>query len=339
MTDLSKWSIMKNLWITIVLFLTVANVTAMAVQRNDVNSPDANSIQKLQAKSRDVNDSNNSRELLGVMEVEGPNKVAAGYIGGDAFNLGLAPLLKEYVHPRGLVNYAKLRRYRSQLDDMVGKFANLPPEVYITWSQNEKIAFWMNAYNLCTLKAIVENYPITPSRFMLLFYPANSVMHIAGLRDRTFFMIMGIQYTLDEIERDVLLGRFEEPRVLFAISYATMSSPALRAEPYLGKVLDKQFDQQARDFLARTDAFKIDESAKIVSLSPIFAMYSWRQETLLKRCGTNLLFRQHEPLERAVLNFVKDYISPANADFLKKREYSVAYINYNWQLNELPAEQ
>ncbi|MGA2914625.1 MAG: DUF547 domain-containing protein [Sedimentisphaerales bacterium] len=323
---------MRHFWITIVLFLSVANVTAVAVRRAAVNSIDTNSV-------RDVNEPNSSsKELLGVVEVEGPNTVIPGYIGGDAFNLSFAPLLKEYVNQQGLVNYAKLRRYRSQLNEAVEKISTLSPEVYITWSQDEKIAFWINAYNICTLKAVVDNYPINPSRFMLLFYPPNSVMHIAGIRDRTFFMIMGIQYTLDEIERDILLGRFEEPRVLCAITYATMSSPALRNEPYLGKMLEEQFDRQVRDFLARSDAFKIDAAAKIVSVSPIFNMYLWRQEILLKRCDTNQLFRQHPPLERAILNFIKDYVSQPNADFLKRTEYSIQYINYNWQLNEQPAQ-
>ena len=351
---------MKNLWIVIVLLLTVGclehfygdwtvtNAAAMAAQKKDANSSAESSGQKHETKTGDSNssrgdrvttgDSNNSTELQDVMEVEGPNAVMAGYIGGDAFNLGLAGLLKEYVNQQGLVNYSKMRRYRLQLNEAVEKFANLAPEVYITWSQPEKIAFWINAYNICTLKAITDNYPIKPSRFMLLFYPANSVMHIQGLRDKTYFMIMGIQYTLEEIERDILLGRFEEPRAMFAINYGTMGSAAFRTEPYLGKVLEKQFDQQLKNYFARPDAFKIDEAANIVYLSPIFKMYPWHEEPLLKRYGTNQLFRRFEPVDRAVLNFVKDYISPANAEFLKKKEYSIGYIEYNWQLNEQPPE-
>ncbi len=335
---------MKNFWITIVLLLAIANVSAMAVQRSDVNSPSASGSPQQEAENSDSNNSNNSNdsngsaELLEAIQVEGPNTVIAGYISGDAFNLGLAELLKEYVNQQGLVNYSKLRRFRLQLNEAVEKFANLAPEVYITWSQPEKVAFWINAYNICILKGIIDNYPIKPSRFMLLFYPPNSVMHIQGLRDKTYFMIMGIQYTLDEIVRDVLLGRFEEPRVLFAVSYGTLSSAPLRPEPYLGKVLEKQLDRQVKNCFANPDFFKINEAGKIVYLSPIFKMYPWHEQLLVKRYGTNRLFRRHEPVDRAALNFVKDYISPANAEFLKKREYSVNYIKYNWRLNEQPSE-
>jgi hypothetical protein len=283
------------------------------------------------------NNSSAGGELLDVVGVEGPN-TPQGYISGDAFNLSFAGLLKEYVDANGLVNYPKLRRLRIQLNNVVEKFANLKPEVYITWSQSEKIAFWINAYNICTLKGIIDNYPIRPSRFMLLFYPANSVMHIRGLRDQTYFMIMGIQYTLEEIEKDVLLGRFEEPRACFAVSYGTISSAALRSEPYIGKVLEKQLDEQIRNYLTRSDALRIDEVNKVVYLSPIFKMYKWREEAILKRYKTNRLFREQKPIDGAILNLIKDYISEANAEFLKRKEYSVEYMKYNWQLNEQPTE-
>jgi hypothetical protein len=313
---------MRSLWVVIVLLL--AGVCFGQYNANRMETGDSN-------------DSSSSGELLDVVEMEGPNTLQ-GYISGDAFNLGLAELLKEYVDENGIVNYPKLRRFRLELNNIVEKFANLKPEVYITWSQSEKTAFWINAYNICTLKGIIDNYPIKPSRFMLLFYPANSVMHIRGLRDQMYFMIMGIQYTLEEIEKDILLGRFEEPRTCFAVSYGTMGSALLRAEPYLGKVLEKQLDEQIRNYFIRPDALRIDEANKIVYLSPIFKMYKWREEAILKRYGTNRLFREQKPIDGAILNFVKDYISQANADFLKRKEYSVEYTNYNWQLNGQPTE-
>jgi len=327
---------MKNFRLIIILFITVIcspwycrDAAAITQQKSDVNTPAKSEA----VKSEPNSDANNGGELLSAAEVEGPN-TPNGYIGGDAFNLGFAGILKGYVNQQGLVNYSKLRRFRLELNDAIGKFANLKPEVYITWSRNEKIAFWINAYNICTLKGIIDNYPVKPSRFMLLFYPANSVMHISGLRDGTYFMIMGIQYTLDEIERDVLLGRFEESRVCFAVSYGTMGSAPLKAEPYIGKVLEKQLDEQMRNYFSRPEALRIDETNNVVYISPIFKMYKWHEDAFFKQYGTNKLFREHQPVDRAILNFVKDFISEPNANFLKRHQYSIEYIKYNWQLNE-----
>ncbi len=309
---------MKKLWIVIFILQFTVHGSLLASADSHWGNPD---------------DLSNNGELLDIIEL-GDSNAPDWYIGGDPFNLSFAEFLKGYVDEQGLVNYLKMRRFRLELNQAVERLTNLKPEVYITWSRNEKIAFWINAYNICTLKGVIDNYPIKPSRFMLLFYPANSVMHLAGLRNKTYFMIMGIQYTLDEIERDILLGRFEEPRACFAISYGTMSSAALRAEPYVGKVLEKQLEEQVKNYLARSDAFKIDEANKVVYLSPIFKMYPWHEEAFLKRYGTNQLFRVHESAVRAALNFVKDYISQANAEFLKRKVYSIEYTKYNWQLNE-----
>jgi hypothetical protein len=348
---------MKNLRVCIGIFAVIVCLvqtadaenssdvlTSTVREQNDIN--DVNDVNKpimLQRQADKINSDGSSNEpaagkdLLDVVAPEGPN-VPPGYISGDAFNLGFSNILKEYVDSSGLVNYPKLRRYRLVLNDAAEKMANLKPEVYITWSKNEKIAFWINAYNICTLKGIIQNYPINPSRFMLLFYPADSVMHIDGLRDKTYFMIMGIQYTLEEIERDVLLGRFTEPRACFAVCYGTISGGPLRAEPYLGKVLDKQLDEQIKNYFAKSDAFKIDDAKGTVYLSSVFGMYKWRQDAFLARYGTNKLFREYNDLDRAVLNFVKDYISEQNAEILKRKQYSIEYIKYNWQLNEQPAE-
>jgi hypothetical protein len=349
---------MKNLWVCIVLPAAIICLAQNANAKN--SSADSAPIIQEQNDVNDVNDVNEpillrkqagklspgiesdepatGKDLLDVVAPEGPN-VPPGYISGDAFNLGFSSLLKEYVNTGGLVNYPKLRRFRLVLNDAAEKMAVLKPEVYITWSKNEKIAFWINAYNICTLRGIIENYPINPSRFMLLFYPANSVMHIDGLRDKTYFMIMGIQYTLEEIERDVLLGRFTEPRACFAVCYGTIGGAPLRAEPYVGKVLDKQLEEQLKNYFAKADAFKIDSTKAIVYLSPVFKMYKWRQDAFIAGYGTNKLFREREDFDRAVLNFVKDYISHQNAEFLKRKQYSIEYTKYNWQLNEQPAEK
>lgn len=332
---------MRNFWIYAVLLAAVvlmgasASAVSLAGDQNDVNKPVKLLRNSLAGRLGESNEPAVNGELMNAVEVEGPN-TPAGYIGGDAFNLGFSKLLKDYVDKDGLVNYPKLRRFRNELNSAVEKLASIKPEVYITWSRNEKIAFWINAYNICTLKGIIDNYPIVPSKFMLLFYPASSVMHIQGLRDKTFFMIMGIQYTLDEIERDVLLGRFEEPLTCFAVCYGTLGSASLRSEPYIGKVLDEQLSEQAKDFFARPGAFKIDQTSPVVHISSIFKMYKWREESLVKKYGTNKLFREHTDIDRAILNLIKDYLSEKNEEFLTRQQYSVEYEKYNWQLNEQP---
>jgi hypothetical protein len=138
----------------LILILVLSN---FIVGTQGADSPNAISMISVNTTKSEPNDTNdtNSTDLMNVAEVEGPNS-PEGYIGGDAFNLQFSTIFKDYVNSSGYVNYSKLRRHRNVLNNMLGRLANLEPEVFITWSRNEKIAFWINTYNVCTLKGMAE---------------------------------------------------------------------------------------------------------------------------------------------------------------------------------------
>lgn len=253
----------------------------------------------------------------------------------DEFNSAFSPIFQSYVDENGLVNYTKLRRMRLVLNSAIKKFSDLERQEYDKWSRDEKIAFWINAYNIFTLKVVIDNYPIKPVPYKLLFnYPVNSIIHISNFWNKDYFNVMGTQYTLREIERDMLLKEFGEARICFAIFYATGSSAALRNEPYIGINLNEQLDDQAERFFAKTNAFEIDASAKTVYISTIFSIFDWHKKAFLNQYGTNKNFREQKPIDRAALNCIKNYISREDADYLLGQKYQVKYIKYDWTLNE-----
>src|SRR4051794_11646568 len=60
-------------------------------------------------------------------------------------------------HLRGnRVDYAALRRGRAALDAVVAQFAEPGRDEVDGWSRDQRLAFWINAYNLFTLRAIVD---------------------------------------------------------------------------------------------------------------------------------------------------------------------------------------
>ena len=252
----------------------------------------------------------------------------------DEFNSAFSPIFESYVDENGLVNYSKLRRMRLILNSAIKKLSGLERREYDKWNREEKIAFWINAYNIFTLKTVIDNYPIKPVRYKLLMYPANSIRHISNFWGRNYFNVMGTQYTLREIERDVLLKEFSEAKICFAVSYATGSSASLRNEPYLGINLNEQFDEQTEKFFAKTSALKIDSSARIVYISTIFSIFDWHKEAFLNQYGTNKNFREQKPIDRAALNCIKNYISKKEAEYLLRQKYEVKYIKYDWTLND-----
>ena len=249
------------------------------------------------------------------------------------FNEKCAPVLNEFVDDNGMVDYRILKRNQSQLKSLLNEFAELNPKEYDSWAEEDKIAFWLNAYNIQLLKTILSNYPIQASRIRLVFWPPKSIRHIQGIYTDHKFIIMDEQFTLSELEKKIFKKQFDEPRVFMAISQASISGPALRNEPYYGHSLQQQLDDQTKKFLSRTDAFKIDRQKKTVRLSAILNP-NWYGKQFVSKYGTNKKFKDQPESVRAVLNFTTKYISKQDVNFLEIENYTVEFMKYNWVLNE-----
>ncbi|MGC8713961.1 MAG: hypothetical protein ACP5RH_16350 [Leptodesmis sp.] len=79
-------------------------------------------------------------------------------------------VLRTYVNADGLVNYPALQANPQALKDFIAQIGAVSPDIYAAWSENEKIAFLINAYN-----AIEKTFK-NPA-FMLPWYVLPSVVH------------------------------------------------------------------------------------------------------------------------------------------------------------------
>jgi len=238
-----------------------------------------------------------------------------------------------YVDKQGLVNYKTLRRKRRELLDVMKDFDDLHPAMYMSWSNNEKIAFWINAYNIFTLKLIVDNYPIKARPYLLMFYPKNSVMHIPGAWNKKIFNVMGIEYTLQEIEQEMLLQKFNDPRIGFALSLASMSSPPLLNKCYYPNTLGKQLDEQMTRYMANPRGLQIDNEKKVIKLSDIFKRH---KEPIIKKYASIKKFRKYPPHIKACFNFIVGHVPTAVAQAINSQNYTISFQQYDWGLNEQP---
>lgn len=240
-------------------------------------------------------------------------------------------VLETYVNDQGMVNYEELKTDRERLDAFAATIATLDPKVYDQWTENQKIAFWINAYNVLTLQTIINHYPIQPSFLASLRFPKNSIRQIPGVWDELQFAVMGRKMTLDEIEHETLRKNFNEPRIHMALVCAAMGCPPLRNEPFTGQGLDAQLDDQTRRFLENPQKFRIDPVNSRVYLSPIF---KWFGKDFIKTYGTDEKFAGRNEAERAVLNFISGHIDEDVAKYLATGEYDLEYLDYDWSLNE-----
>jgi hypothetical protein len=135
------------------------------------------------------------------------------------------------------------------------------------------------------------------------------------------------------MENKILRGQFDEPRLSFVVSYASLGCAPLRREPYNGGSFDKQLDDQARIFLESEKGMKIDRDNRIVYLSPIFLWYG-REFTL--KYPPAKQFTDKSPTDAAILTYISGHVSKKDADWLLRKNFTVKYIRYDWTLNEQP---
>jgi hypothetical protein len=215
-------------------------------------------------------------------------------------------LLKKYVNEKGLVNYkgfiadsAALNSYLQLLSD------NAPAG---SWTKEEKLAYWINAYNAFTVKLITQHYPLKSIKDI---GPATQIIFVNTPWDKKFFSIGGKSMTLNTIEHKILRKKFKEPRIHFAVNCASISCPKLLNEAYEAATVDAQLTSQAKAFLADTDKNQV--TADNPKLSSIFKWFNgdFKKTGLSKVAFIN----QYAPLK------IND---AANLD----------YLDYNWNLNE-----
>lgn len=230
-----------------------------------------------------------------------------------------ALVLGTYVNDRGLVNYSELKANRQLLDRFNQSVAKVEANAYESWSNSEKLAFLINAYNAFTLQSIIDQDPLK-----------KSIRDIPGVWKSRKFQVAGSSKTLDNIEHDTIRKDFDEPRIHAALVCAAMSCPPLRNEPYFAKQLDRQLDDQVNDFIANSQGLKIDRQNNEVYLSSIF---KWYGKDWIESYGIESKFSGSKK-EKAVLNFLSNYLSIEERQYLEEGQYKVSYLNYDWSLNK-----
>ena len=207
------------------------------------------------------------------------------------------------------VDYAALPAdpsYAQAISDLASAHLEVLP------SDAARIAFWVNAYNLLAIKAVVDHYPVPSIK------DGGSLLQ--PIWKRRVGRVAGRDYTLDEIEHDILRARFHEPRVHMAIVCASLSCPDLRLEPYEAERLGVQLDDAARRFLANpTKGLQPGPDGRTVRGSSIF---KWFAEDFGGLEG--------------VIRFIRATADPVVAGRLADLDgRGLSYLTYDWSLNDI----
>jgi len=243
-------------------------------------------------------------------------------------------LLNRYVK-NARVNYGGFIDSRAEFETFLRALGSVDENDFESWIEEERLAFWINAYNAFTIKAIIDHYPIKRSFSLVgIFYaPSNSILQIKGVWTKLQFRAVGRMVTLDEIEHKILRKEFNEPRIHMAINCASISCPDLSDEAYVPERLEQQLADASSNFVNNPDkGVYVDEQSGKVKFSKIF---KWFGDDFINNYGNKKLFNSYSPKENAVLNFTSDYLeSQQTKEYLMNKRLKVGYLGYDWQLNE-----
>jgi len=264
--------------------------------------------------------------------IEEPEPVEPEVNAAEVHNI-CADIFKNYVNGQGLVDYAALRRKRIEIRNVAREFASFDADKYKSLTKADKIAFWINAYNINKLAAVVENYPIESTAMNRMMWGAKSVRHILPKLNVYKFIVMDEEFSFSTVENNVLGKEFDDPKILLALSQATLGSPAIYSKPYYGENLDVVLDEYIKSFIAGAHGLKIDREADIVYL-PAVLHPNFYGKRFVAKFATDKKFKDKSEDVRAVLNFVSGYISDSQKDYLERKNYTLKYNRYDWTLND-----
>ena len=141
-------------------------------------------------------------------------------------------LLHKHVK-NGLVDYQGVKRDEAQLDTYLASLAAPLPS---SATKEERMAFWINAYNANVFKSVLANMPL------------KSVKDVKGFFDKIQHSVGGEPLVLNAMEANA--RAFGDWRTHAAVNCASASCPPLRDEAYAPERLDQQLAEQATRWLA-----------------------------------------------------------------------------------------
>lgn len=193
------------------------------------------------------------------------------------------------------------------------------------FSLEEELAFTINAYNAYTLKAVIDHYPINGRR---KGWPSNSIGQIPGVWKKWKIRVAGENTTLDELEHRWIRS-LDEPRIHFAINCASIGCPPLRSEAFQASKLEKQLEEQTREFLASNHGLRFTPVSQELSLSKLFEWFS------RDFVGEAKPWSRKYGKYAGVVGFVSRYLKPSLVHRLKSEKIKVSFFDYDWGLNEV----
>lgn len=241
-------------------------------------------------------------------------------------------LLKKYVAPirsgssLGLstqVDYRGMAQERTRLKHYLNSATTISRATFDRWSLAQQLAFLINLYNAWTVELILSAEQ-----------PVSSIKERGSLFTspwkKKFIPLLDKILTLDDIEHGLIRGsgRYNDPRIHFAVNCASIGCPALRPEAYTAHRLEAQLEDACFQFLSDPTRNRLDVDGFKVS-----SIFKWYREDFEKN------WRGSQTLLQFFAKYGKAFgLDSKTSRALANSEVQITFLDYDWKLNAKEAK-
>ncbi len=219
------------------------------------------------------------------------------------------------------VRYAGMAADRAALKAYLASLSAVSAQDFAGWPKPRQMAFLINAYNVFTVELVLTRYP-----------QLASIKELGGFLQspwqQKFVPLLGQTVSLDGIEHEMLRarGRYDDPRIHFAVNCASIGCPSLREEAFVAERLDAQLDEQARRFMSDRSRNRWSVATQRLELSKIFDWYG--EDFRLGQRGISSV----QVFSASFANELAD--APADRERIRGARVEVSHLAYDWALND-----
>jgi hypothetical protein len=138
---------------------------------------------------------------------------------------------------------------------------------------------------------------------------------------------LGEKRSLDDIEHGLIRGsgRYNDPRIHFAVNCASIGCPALRNQAYRGDILEAQLEEATVLFLSDKSRNRLSEGSLQIS-----SIFKWYREDFERGWRGAATLPQFLALYKDSLG-----LGDAETDELASGNITIAFLDYDWKLNSV----
>ena len=157
---------------------------------------------------------------------------------------------------------------------------NVPAATYEGWSREEKMAFWVNAYNAFVLQTVIDRYPI---RGTSRGYPSESIRQIPGAFETTAAPRRRAETSRSTRSRRRSCPSSRSRAFIWRSAAARSAAAGCAARRTPAARLPQQLEAIQKEFVIGADDAEDRSGSGEVSVTPIL---SWHEAEFIARVST-----------------------------------------------------